>query len=149
MRSRTLLVALAGLAVVVAAGAVVLWPREDRLTLENYQSIEYGMSRDQVLAILGPPGDHRTGPTYLPMPNQPLSDTTCNWLAIESMHQGYPWWSPEREDLFWNGDECDIWVCVGSKGVKAMDYTSMEKVAQSPLDTLLWRLKRQWHRWFP
>jgi hypothetical protein len=35
MRRRTLLVALAGLAVVVAAGAVVVWPRAERITREN------------------------------------------------------------------------------------------------------------------
>ena len=36
MRRRKLLVALAGLAVVVAAGAVVLWPHPVRATRENY-----------------------------------------------------------------------------------------------------------------
>jgi hypothetical protein len=36
MRSRKLLVALTGLAVVVAAGAVVLWPRTDRITRERF-----------------------------------------------------------------------------------------------------------------
>src|SRR5262245_23034627 len=61
MRRQTLLVVLAGLAVVVAAGAVVLWPRADRITLENYDRIRDGMTRAEVEAILGPPGDQRTG----------------------------------------------------------------------------------------
>jgi hypothetical protein len=26
---------------------------------------------------------------------------------------------------------------------------SAMKVEQRPLDNLLWRAKRQWHRWFP
>ena len=63
MRRRTLLVVLAGLTVVVAAGAVVLWPRTpSRITLENCNRIREGMSRAEVEAILGPPGDYRTGP---------------------------------------------------------------------------------------
>jgi hypothetical protein len=63
MRRRTLLVALAGLAVVVGAGTVVLWPRADRITLENFDRIKKGMRRAEVEAILGPPGDYTTGPT--------------------------------------------------------------------------------------
>jgi hypothetical protein len=61
MRRRTLLAALAGLAVVVAAGAWLLWPRQDRITPENLDRIELGMTRAEVEAILGgPPGDYRT-----------------------------------------------------------------------------------------
>jgi hypothetical protein len=46
MRRRTLLVALAGLAVVVAVGAIVLWPRQSlRITCENCDRIREGMSR--------------------------------------------------------------------------------------------------------
>jgi hypothetical protein len=64
MRRRKPLVALAGLAVVVAAGVVVLWPRTapERITRENYDRIRNGMSRAEVEAILGPPRDYSTGP---------------------------------------------------------------------------------------
>jgi hypothetical protein len=62
MRRRTLLVALAGLAVVVAAGAVVLWPGPDRITLENLHEIRMGLSLAEVEAILGPAGDYCTAP---------------------------------------------------------------------------------------
>jgi hypothetical protein len=57
MRRRRLLVVLAGLAVVVAAGVVVLWPRPDRVTRVNCDRIREGMSRAEVVGILGPPGD--------------------------------------------------------------------------------------------
>jgi hypothetical protein len=68
MRRRTLLVVLSGLAAVVAAGVVVLWPRPpSRVTQENFGRIREGMSRAEVEAILGPAGDYRTGPsTYHP-----------------------------------------------------------------------------------
>src|SRR6516162_2477131 len=63
MRRRTLLVVLVGLAVVVAVGAVVLWPQPpSRITRENYDRIREGMSRAEAQAILGPPGDYTTGP---------------------------------------------------------------------------------------
>jgi hypothetical protein len=81
MRRRTLLVALAGLPVVVAAGAVVLWPRTpSRITLENCNRIREGMSRAEVEAILGPPGDYRTGP-----------GETGHGMGTENM-----FWTPDR-----------------------------------------------------
>jgi hypothetical protein len=42
MRRRTLLVVLAGLAGVVAAGVVVLWPLPDGITREDYDRIRPG-----------------------------------------------------------------------------------------------------------
>ena len=64
MRRRNLLVVLAGLAVVVAAGVVVVWSRKDLITRDRYDRIQAGMTRTKVEAILGgPPGDYRTVPT--------------------------------------------------------------------------------------
>jgi hypothetical protein len=81
-----LLVALAGLAVVIAAGVVVLWPREDRVTRGNFDRIRAGMSRAEVEAILGPPGDYTTGP---------LSIEDCRsispWNVNESNGAPYEW----------------------------------------------------------
>jgi hypothetical protein len=55
MRRRKLLVALAGLAVVVAAGTLMLWPRADRINYANFNRVEQEMSRDDVEALLGLP----------------------------------------------------------------------------------------------
>jgi hypothetical protein len=150
MRRRTLLVALAGLAVVVAAGAVVvLWPREDRITQENCDRIHEGMTLTEVEAILGPPGDYRNGPTD-PEP-QPF------WAG----------WSvgpdPDYPPLIWQGDRGVIWVfrkghgdpsIVGDEpddpdNVSGTRFLEVQRVPQDPLANLLWRLKRRWHRWFP
>src|SRR6516162_11708776 len=64
MRRRMLLVALAGLAVMlVVTGTTMLWPRPaDPINFENFQSLRGGMTKAEVTAVLGPPGDYRTGP---------------------------------------------------------------------------------------
>jgi hypothetical protein len=76
---------------VVAAGvalglacfvALALWPRPDRITQENCDRITRGMSREEVCALLGPPGDSRTiltEPDLLPF-TMPSTDPPC--LAV-------------------------------------------------------------------
>jgi hypothetical protein len=64
-----------GLAVLVGVGAF-LWLRPNpalRITHENCDRIRAGMTRAEVEAILGPPGDYTTGPTS-PKPTSPKWD---------------------------------------------------------------------------
>jgi hypothetical protein len=136
MRRRTLLVVLVGLAVVVGAGAVVLWPqaRPDRVTRENYDRIEDGMGHAEVEAILGPPGDYRTVPT------EAVTD------VVFFSGEGTKIVTPD----VWRGDRANVYVaydltgCVMDKSLQANN-----RFPQSLLGNLLWRAKRQWHRWFP
>jgi hypothetical protein len=136
MRRRTLLVALAGLAVVGAGAAVMLLRREDRVTRQNFDRITEGMSRTEVESILGSPGDYRSGPVK--------------------------WKAGPREVIFqidspahdrWIGDHgtIDIWFpeYQGYTGARHMTFHDVERIALTPLDNLVWRAKRQWHRWFP
>jgi hypothetical protein len=58
--------------VALAVGLVLLgaflglaWPRPSRVTAANFERIKEGMSRAEVEAILGPPGDYTTGPTFI------------------------------------------------------------------------------------
>jgi hypothetical protein len=130
MRRRKLLVALAGLAVVVAAGVIALWPtRPNRVTRENYDRIQIGMTRAEVEAILGPPGDYTTRPQTL-------------------------WWPPWSVGLSdrWRGDEFAIGLIFDHKRRVRVKYCADHIVLhldQTAFDNLLWRAKRQWHRWFP
>jgi hypothetical protein len=137
VRRRTLLVVLAALAVVVAVAVVVLWPQQDRIKRENYERIQRGMSLAEVEAILGPPGDCRTRPTiYVPHIFAPprLADR----LASE----------PDVDIKKWEGDSGDIEVVFRDGETKAAFYAT-DPLNQGPIANLLWRLKRQWHRWFP
>jgi hypothetical protein len=140
MRRRTLLVVLAGLAVLVAAGVVVLWPQTEpnRITQENCDRIKKGMSQAEVETILGPPGDYRTGPGQ-------------GVLAWDPILDGTTWHDHCTNGSNWAGDTG--WVRVefdnGDGTVWASEFIESKRIAQHPLENLLWRAKRQWQRWFP
>jgi len=143
MRRRTLLVALAGLAVVVAAGsAVVLWPQPpSRITRGNFDQIRGGMTRVEVHALLGPPGDYATG------------DTEIDWDSHDKGKRFLLSNNPETWRLMpdvWGGDRARVMVVYYTNGtVVGAKYSPVRRVDQGPLDRLLWRAKRQWRRWFP
>jgi hypothetical protein len=139
MRGRTLLVVLAALAVVGAAETVLLWPGADRVTRENVGRIRKGMSRAEVYAVLGPPGDYRTAPV-----EYNLLELLAGGSA-ESAGTGYT-----VEEDCWRGDAFVIGVGYGHDGrVRNHSRADALKPKPGPLATLLWRAKRQWHRWFP
>jgi hypothetical protein len=129
MRRRKLLVALAGLAVVIAAG-VVVWPRPLWATRANYDRIrdrEGIVTRAEVEAILGPPGDYRTVLTS--DSGVPLQQSNCESWVVNEGHV-LVW--------YYDDDVVSSWALFPAVAVK-----------QTPLENLLWRAKRQWHRWFP
>jgi hypothetical protein len=143
MRRRKLLAAV-GLAVLVAAGAFVLWPRLDRITDENFDRIQEGMSRAEVEAIFGgPPGDYRAGPTTYD------ADLDANRVPREIL--GLVRTTQDGDDVFdWAGDHGHAIVVFDSTGIYRDGwFHSTQRVHQTPPDMLLWRLKRQWRRWFP
>jgi hypothetical protein len=49
----------------------------------------------------------------------------------------------------WLGDEGDIFVWFRREAVSSHGMLASSKVDQTSLGNLLWRAKRQWHRWFP
>lgn len=146
MRRRTLWWGAAGLGLValLAAGAVLAWPRANRITRENSDriaGINLGrlnangghMSRAEVEAILGPPGDYRSGPT-----RPEYEQIFFYWGGITG-------WV----DYSWECDTGTIAARFYDDRLSGIEFKPMQKVPQSALDALLWRAKRQWHRWFP
>jgi hypothetical protein len=142
MRRRKL-IALAGLAVLVSVGAFVPWPQEDRITREGYDKVRHGMSPAEVEAVLGPPGDYRSGPT------------TTRW--DENLQAGWGWSIAEKPrnklsevTCEWHSDTFEIFVtCSASEGVIGASLNPQIRQEQGPLDNLLWRAKRLWRKWFP
>jgi hypothetical protein len=149
MRRRKLVAAVVGLAALVAVGTFVLRPGpSSRITRENLDRIQDGMSLQEVEAILGPRGDYRTGPTkelpwWVTMTDRPLVDA-----EVAALWEGRTLGDGGRQHT-WQGDGGELWLLLGPEGVRAKNFMATEKAPQSALDNLLWRAKRQWRRWFP
>jgi hypothetical protein len=133
---KRLLVPLAGFLVLTLIGVSVLWPRQNRITRENYDRIRFGMSRAEVEAILGLPGDHST------MDSQGLG---VHVTDVDIDHSG-----SHDVTVAWISDGADVWVFLNPMGkVVGKQYIPLRAVDHGPLGNLRWRAKRQWHRWFP
>jgi hypothetical protein len=139
MRRRKLWWVVAGLALAMLTAAVfVAWPRPDRITLENFYRIQKGMSRDEVAAILGPPGDHSTRPVCSGGPD----------TAVRRRFYSDP--DPEESRDSWVGDSgCIIVLSDADRGPRLLVFAPVAGPQQNPLENLLWRAKRQWRKWFP
>ena len=149
MRRRKLVAVVVGLAVLFAAGAFVLWPRPERITQENCDRIRTGMSRAEVEEILGLPGDYRTGPGATNLGRDVIA-----WVIDPDVHPYPPSsWSKIDEGPhswgYWLGDSFQISVAIDDSGHVQGMYGFPRRTTQGVVANLLWRAKRQWHRWFP
>jgi hypothetical protein len=148
MRGRKLLVAV--VAVLVAAGTVLLWPRTDRITEENCERIQLGMGRAEVEALLGgPPGDYRTFRTV--SCGEPDNPNELGYLEPDD-HASDRY---QRGDFDpgilgrWFGNDGYIRVEFTPEVVFYKDFIRTRQKDQTFLDNFVWRAKRQWRRWFP
>ncbi len=157
-----------GLAVLLAAGALALRPRSDRITFDNFSRIQEGMSRAEVEAILGgPPGDYRTVQT--------VYESDHSWVDVDTI-AGYASGHLPLETIGakvrarWVGNDGYIIIdfesgvvaeptpfpvyLLSTTGAGEPDplpsthFVDTVRWDQYPLDHLLWRAKRQWRRWF-
>ena len=89
-------------------------------------------------AILGPPGDYRTGPEDI---------AAGDGLWEDQIKLGDDPIAAERQ---WAGDTCTIRVRFSTSGtvVGKVGFGSV-RADQGALTNLLWRTMRQWRRWFP
>jgi hypothetical protein len=155
MRRQTLLLTLTvGLFAVVIVGALVLGRRADRITRENYERVGKGLTKAEVEAVFGPPGDCTSGPTY----HEARWIETRNSFPVEWESTPMPAGLSQLLDLIagdaspratWSGDTADVYVWFGRNGVEATALWPHERKPQNSLDNLLWRAKRVWRRWCP
>jgi hypothetical protein len=152
------LLALAGLAM-LALGDVVLWPQPSLVTLPNFCRVREGMSRAEVEAILGPPGDYRTVPTTDASEPQIFDDIDV-W-ACYLFRQKRDCSESADPPAFWFGDDGYVWINFESGHVPNLEIESYgrssrtrgfqkcNKQKRGPLHNLLWRAKCLWRRRFP
>jgi hypothetical protein len=118
----------------VTAGVFVLWPRPSRVTRENFDRITEGMTAQEVEAIHGPPGDYTTG------------QTAASSIFPQTGQHG----DAGGLSTHWGCDTGGGVVYFDGRGrVRFGGFIPYTRQAQNPLADLLWRAKRQWHRWFP
>jgi hypothetical protein len=139
VRKRKLVSALAVLAVLLAVGTFVILSRPGRITAENYARIRIGMTRAEVEAILGSPGDHST----VPLVNEE------RWLSqleytIPRRGQMYAAW---LGNTAWIEVEYDL--STPEPIVRGCRIESIQPATHSVLEKLFQRAERRWRRWFP
>jgi hypothetical protein len=143
----------------IAVGVVVVWPRPERIMRENFACIQIGMSRAEVEALLGPPSDYRTGLGETGYPADPSHGGTEKvvWIPEPATVFARPNWfrihPHSREELSqgasWMSDSFEIGITIDESGHVVDKFVYPKRTTQGPLDNILWRIYRQWHRWFP
>jgi hypothetical protein len=124
-------------AAVLLGGVFALWPATSRVNRTNYDRIKPGMTLAEVEAVLGPPGDYTTGPVGMTAGPESAGGFDATRLGPEAIR-------------WWYTDTAMVGVLVDEKGVAQQSiYTPVVRIAQGPVDNLLWRAKRRWQRWFP
>jgi hypothetical protein len=144
MRRRKLRWVLTGL--IVLAGLFLIsrwWTRPDWKNIDRIQS---GMTRAEVEALIGcSPGDygtHEPHPLFPPGSEIWPPDTVT---YFETNGHGVTW-------LRWTDDSQGFMVeIVDTSGRVTFACDAAVRWGQKagPLDAFLWRVKRQWRRWFP
>ncbi len=135
--------------------AVISWlagSTPTRVTRNNYDRIYEGMTRTEVQAILGPPGDYRTGlgetesdggPRFNgPAEPDPEGEWPTTSIPSEWPHKHFTW-------LFWIGDTLEASVLLDTSQRVYSITSCNRRMTQIPSDAFLWRVKRQWQKWFP
>jgi hypothetical protein len=103
------------------------------------------MSRAEVEAILGPPGDYTTGPVFLPALQQ--------WAFVEELRDATsPQWLSDTTWISIALDESRGVVRTRFVGISRIEYGPLEHLgwrAEHRIENLGWRVNRLWRRWFP
>ena len=130
-----------GLVASIVAAAFVLWPQPDRITRENYDRIERGMSMAEVGTILGPPNIGAADVKKLVLAE--FHDPKISDWREKDAHgpDGLP--APDfRKD--WQA-----WL--STEGLISVNFVQGQAAYKASLRRVgvVERIKLQWRRWFP
>jgi len=138
MRRRKLRWVLVGLAIVLVGGAAFMaWSRPDPLRVDNFKLLRVGMSKPEVYAVLGRPGEYLT------------RDAEYDDGAAEDFGQA-PRYAHKEGVEVWKGDQAVFWVQFDPAGqVSGATCIPLRQTDHGLLGNLLWRIKYQLWKWFP
>lgn len=137
MRRRSLLVRLAIALLLVAA---VAYFARDRVSVKQYHRIKFGMSRPEVEALLGTPGNYAGGPTQPIIAPGPSDPPLLSERGADHDENG-----PFPSDYsIWQGDTGEILVRYGPKGVWYKQWWPAVREKQSFIENLRWRVEHRW-----
>jgi hypothetical protein len=122
----------------------ILWPRPKHLiTTEMFDRIKFGMSRAEVEAILGHPGDYATGP--LEVDDKSAKPFIVGFVPLADSY--------ELDDMVQVQWVCDIGTVdvffEDPGGAQCSCFFPFRKMKLSPLDNLIWRANRYWRNSYP
>ena len=152
-RTRQLVTLVIALLAVVVLAALVFRSGPRPITEEDVNRVENGMSRSEVEAILGPPRDQTTGPLVYRLDDDPfvcgLSPPIVELVDRPQQHF-------TRDSESYRGLDRPCWCSdslvftVAFRDSRACETTvyHTRRLPQSLLENAIWRLKRQWRRWF-
>jgi hypothetical protein len=109
------------------------------------------MNKTEVEAILGPPGDYRTALGEIGVLS--CRDDAMHWRSdrtrkLDDRTMVWALYMGGKEGA-WTGDTFEVSVYLDdSVHVNVLNGYPRRKT-QTAFDSLIWRLNRQWLRWFP
>jgi hypothetical protein len=145
-RKRRILTFAVAILAIAGVGAFALFHRADRITKANYERIKVDMTRGEVEAILGPPGDYSGGPTvehYVSDVGPIAKHRRGGGTVLERF--------PDSEVAIegWVGDRLSLLVEFNrQERVTNTWQLFVSREQQSAGENLDWRIKRQWRKLF-
>jgi hypothetical protein len=139
---------MASLAVWLGNWPLEQWAPPARPGMQDFEQIRDGMTRDEVYAVVGPPGDYSSGPlmnlaNFIACPAGPRDADDFLPPSIETLT------GEIVERVEWRTDNAIASVFFRPTGrVRDKYLSAVSRIGQTPVENLLWRAKRQWYRWF-
>lgn len=156
---KTRLIAIAGVGL-VAVIAFIASNRRAGITEETFDRIQPDMTRAEVEAILGPPGDYTTEPSDEEFP--PLEEVEHYYYAPQcrirpesspgfiSLSSGVAIVSPRPNQTIWKDDNGTLSVVFDQDDtVEMVEYSTYDGQHHGLLDRVVRLFQRQSPRWLP
>ncbi len=145
MRNQKRLGALLAVLAALLTFAVFLYaPRASGVTRENFNRIRIGMTEEEVIAILGPPGDYRNAETEYDMsPScQPAATFGRGNPSSAYLGSGPPLWRSDTAEVALGFDWGPQRTAQVSTGILCCARPKNDE----PVGNALWRAERFWRR---